>query len=320
MSKRRKIKTLPIPKNIDKVINALVSLGAGRPGKMLTLDPEDVQQIILKAKEIFMKQPNLLELNPPLNVLGDTHGDLNNLVQILELGGHPRLNNYLFLGDYADRGEYGLEVLLLLFCFKIKRPENFFLLRGNHESRSVTKRYGFEAECFQKQSPKIYRLFVAAFNCMPPAALIADQIFCMHGGISPHIQNMDQVRNMRRPTEIPDAGILADLTWADPTHQIEGWAPNAGRGGISFVFGKKALREFMAKHKLSLIIRAHQVVEDGYLFFDNQRLLTLFSAPNYTNSYDNKAGILKISPRLELSIKTMKAPKAEARMIWTRLS
>lgn len=314
---RRRVKTLPTPKNIDKVITSIVRLGLAGPRKSIALDTKDVQEIVMKAREIFLSQPMLLELDAPVLVVGDIHGDLNNLVQVLEQGGHPRLNSYLFLGDYVDRGKYGLEVIILLFCFKIKRPENFFLLRGNHESLAISKRYGFQNECMQKQSAKIYKLFVATFNCMPIAALIANQIFCCHGGISFNMETLQDINKIPRPIDIPDKGLMCDLLWSDPTHQISGWG-GSGRGA-GYTFGKTALREWMKKHGVTLVARAHQVVQEGYLFFDNKNLVTLFSAPNYTNRFDNKAAVMKVDGDLTLSIKTIKPPKAQAKLIWTRL-
>jgi len=315
MSRRRKRADPGVPVNLESTISKLVQFGKKRIGTEMPKIPEaDVVAIIAKAKYIFAEQPMLLELDPPMVVLGDIHGDLQTLVQIFETGGSPRNTNYVFNGDYVDRGRYSLEVILLLFCFKILRPKNFFLLRGNHEAEMTTKQYGFEAEVFRKQSRRVYKLFLSAFNVMPVASLIADQIFTCHGGISFNMDSFDDIRKIKRPTDIPLKGLMADLTWSDPTHQIDGWAEH--RRGIGYAFGRAALTEWMEKHGVTLVIRAHQVVQDGYEFFANKRLITIFSAPNYTNHFDNKAGMVRITKDLRLSVKTLKAPKKAAALTW----
>jgi len=313
---RTKITDFPMPPNIDNTIARILYHGLKKPGASFVLDQDDVKAIVLKARQIFKEQPMLLELNAPVHVLGDTHGDLPNLVQILEMGGNPKSNNYLFLGDMADRGKFGLEVLVLLFAFKCKRPENFFLLRGNHESDAQTSRYGFKPECVRKQNRALYSLLISTFNHMPVAAIVADKIFCCHGGPSFNMESMVDIINIPRPIEIPDSGLLADLLWNDPSHDVDGWATD--RRGIGYAFGKTALREWMKKHKIELVLRAHQVVESGYEFFDSKRLCTLFSAPNYSNGYSNKAAIIKISPDLELSVKTINPPRKYTKNFWMK--
>ena len=160
----------------------------------------------VKSKEIFAEQPILLELESPLNICGDIHGQYFDLLRLFEYGGYPGYVNYLFLGDYVDRGKYSLEAISLLFAYKIKFPENFFLLRGNHESENINKIYGFYDECKKRYSIKLWKKFADTFNQLPVAAVIDDKIFCMHGGISPELKDLDQIRNIVRPTEIPEEG------------------------------------------------------------------------------------------------------------------
>jgi serine/threonine-protein phosphatase PP1 catalytic subunit len=169
------------------------------------------------------------------------------------------------LGDYVDRGKQSLETILLLLCFKIKYPENFFLLRGNHECANVTRVYGFYDECKRRTNAKTWRTFIDVFNTLPIAALVAGKIFCVHGGLSPSLHSMDDVRNIMRPTDVPEYGLLNDLLWSDPSESIAEWEEN--ERGVSYCFGKKIVNEFLLKHDLDLVCRAHMVVEGMFLFF-----------------------------------------------------
>lgn len=130
-------------------------------------------------------------------------------IRLFEYGGLPPKANYLFLGDYVDdRGKQSLETICLLLAYKIKYPENFFLLRGNHECASINRIYGFYDECKRRFNVRLWKAFTDSFNCLPVAALIDDKILCMHGGLSPELANLDQIRILPRPTAIPDTGLL----------------------------------------------------------------------------------------------------------------
>jgi serine/threonine-protein phosphatase PP1 catalytic subunit len=179
----------------------------------------------------------------------------------------------------VDRGKQSLETICLLLAYKIKYPENFFILRGNHECASINRIYGFYDECKRRYNIKLWKTFTDCFNCLPIAAIIDEKIFCMHGGLSPELASMDQIRRIMRPTDVPDTGLLCDLLWSDPDKDIVGWGENDR--GVSFTFGPDVVAAFLKRHDLDLICRAHQVVEDGYEFFAKRQLVTLFSAPNY---------------------------------------
>jgi serine/threonine-protein phosphatase PP1 catalytic subunit len=180
----------------------------------------------------------LIELEAPLKVCGilfffhfkgDVHGQYYDLLRLFEYGGFPPESNYLFLGDYVDRGSQSIETIILLFSYKIKYPENFFLLRGNHECAAINKIYGFFDECKRRYSPKLWKLFTEAFNCMPIAALIDEKIFCMHGGLSPDLDSLDLIKKINRPTDIPESGLMCDLLWSDPDESVEGKNKNKKR-------------------------------------------------------------------------------------------
>lgn len=158
---------------------------------------------------MFLSQPMLLELEAPINIWGDIHGQYQDMLRLFEKAGFPPDANYLFLGDYVDRGKQSLETICLLLAYKIKYPVNIFLLRGNHESDTVNRIYGFYDECKRRLSIKIWKTFVDIFNTMPVAAIISDKIFCCHGGLSPDLKQMDLIRKIARPTNVPDSGNIS---------------------------------------------------------------------------------------------------------------
>lgn len=251
-----------------------------------------------------MEQPILLELEAPIKICGDIHGQYYDLLRLFEYGGFPPEANYLFLGDYVDRGQQSLETICLLLAYKVKYPENFFMLRGNHECSAISRIYGFFDECKRRFSVKLWRLFVDVFNCLPLAATIDDKILCIHGGLSPEMTSLQQIRTVVRPTEVPDTGLLCDLLWADPDQDIVGWGENDR--GVSFTFGHDVVAAFLKRHDLDLIVRAHQVVEDGYEFFAGRRLVTLFSAPNYCGEFDNAGAMMTVDESLMCSFQVLR--------------
>ncbi|KAK8691656.1 hypothetical protein V6N13_075157 [Hibiscus sabdariffa] len=243
------------PTVLDDIIRRLTEVRAARQGKQVQLSETEIKLLCAASKDIFLQQPNLLELEAPIKICGDIHGQYSDLLRLFDYGGFPPDANYLFLGDYVDRGKQCLETICLLLAYKIKYPENFFLLRGNHECASINRIYGFFDE-----------------------SLIDDKILCMHGGLSPDLTNLDQVRSLSRPTVVPDTGLLCDLLWSDPDRDVKGWGMNDR--GVSYTFGEDKVSEFLTEHDLDLVCRAHQVVEDGYEFFADRQLVTIFSAPN----------------------------------------
>ncbi|KAF7293915.1 Serine/threonine-protein phosphatase [Mycena chlorophos] len=275
-----------------------------RPGKTVQLAEHEITYLCRASREVFLQQPILLELEAPIKVCGDTHGQYYDLLRLFEYGGFPPESNYLFLGDYVDRGKQSLETICLLLAYKIKYPENFFLLRGNHESASINRIYGFYDECKRRYNIKIWKCFIDCFNCFPVAAVVDDRIFAMHGGLSPDLQSMDQIRRIMRPTDIPDTGILSDLLWSDPDNTVRGWGENDR--GVSFTFGPDVVSRFLQKHNMDLIVRGHQVVEDGYEFFAKRHLVTIFSAPNYGGEFDNAGGMMSIDEDLLCSFQILR--------------
>lgn len=290
--------------DVDKVIEKLLEVRGSKPGKQVNLTENDIKGLCNKTREIFLSQPILLELEAPIKICGDIHGQYYDLLRVFEYGGFPPEANYLFLGDYVDRGKQSLETICLLLAYKIKYPENFFLLRGNHECSSINRIYGFYDECKRRYNIKLWKVFTDCFNCLPVAAIVDEKIFCMHGGLSPELTSMDQILRIMRPLEVPDQGLLCDLLWSDPDKDVQGWAEN--ERGVSYVFGPEIIAMFLKKHELDLICRAHQVVEDGYEFFAKRQLVTIFSAPNYCGEFDNSGALMSVDENLMCSFQILK--------------
>ncbi|XP_018563793.1 serine/threonine-protein phosphatase PP1-gamma catalytic subunit B isoform X1 [Anoplophora glabripennis] len=294
--------------NVDKIIMKLTSkeVRESKKTKMISLHESDIKALCMKAMSVFLAQPMLLELEAPIKVCGDIHGQFQDLLKLFGFGGFPPEANYLFLGDYVDRGKQSIETICLLLAYKIKYPENFFLLRGNHEVASVCKIYGFFDECKRRYNTKLFKTFTDVFNTLPVAAIIDDKIFCCHGGLSPDLLHIGQIRNIDRPTDIPVQGLLCDLLWSDPSPSL-GWTENDR--GVSFSFGPDVISKFLHKHDFDLICRGHQVVEDGYEFFAQRKLITIFSAPNYCGTFDNAGALMSINEDLLCSFQILTPPK-----------
>jgi len=296
---------------VDSVINKLLGVRGSKPGTYSDLNEQEIKFVCLRAREILLAQPMLLELQAPIKIVGDIHGQFHDLLRIFECGGYPPVSNYLLLGDYVDRGKQSIECAVLVLAYKIKYPENFFCLRGNHECAGISRIYGFYDECKRRFSIKLWKHFVDVFNCLPVAAIIDDKIFCVHGGLSPELTSFDQIATILRPTDIPDTGLLCDLIWSDPERNFMGWGENDR--GVSFVFGENVVGTFLNRHDLDLVVRAHQVVEDGYEFFAQRQLVTLFSAPNYCGEFDNAAAVMSVDDSLMCSFQILKPAAARQR-------
>ena len=289
---------------IESILERLLSVRGNKPGKTVDLKEEEIRFLIEQSLLIIKEQKMLVELEAPIKVCGDIHGQYYDLLRIFEHCGVPGDNTFLFLGDYVDRGKQSIETICLLLTYKIKYPTKVYLLRGNHESSVTNRIYGFYDECKRRYNVRLWRNFTELFNYLPVAALIDEKILCMHGGLSPDLKNFNSITEISRPTEIPDTGLLCDLLWSDPDKEVLDFEENDR--GVSVVFGEKIVQDFNKKNDLDLIIRAHQVVDDGYEFFAQRQLITIFSAPNYCGEFDNSAGIMIIDEALTCSLKVLR--------------
>ncbi|KAI6210060.1 Serine/threonine-protein phosphatase [Aphelenchoides besseyi] len=262
-----------------------------------------LHQLLDVARASFQKLPTLVELNAPVNICGDIHGQYNDLMRIFGSCGMPFRSRYLFLGDYVDRGLNSLEVIVFLLACKVQYPSNIVLLRGNHEV------YGFNAEIRTRyrdvaQSTALYQHFNSVFAEMPLAAVVSGKILCMHGGLSPYLNSLDDIRKIERPLTGGLKGLAQDLLWADPEAGIKGFEANKLRA-TSHVFGETAVQEKCKQLKI------HMVVEYGYAFFANRQLITIFSAARYHDDLCNYAAVVQVDERLEVSFTQLKPVEFE---------
>ncbi len=267
------------------------------------LPEEEVKDLCAKAKEIFIKEPNIPIVHCPVTVCGDIHGQYHDLLELFKVGGYTPDTNYLFLGDYVDRGCFSVESVSLLLALKLKYPNRIFLLRGNHESRQTSQMYGFYDECLKKYNNNItiWDTFMDLFDFLPLCALIENKILCLHGGLSPNIQTIEEINKLDRKQELPHDGPMSDLLWSDPEER-EGWGQSPR--GAGFVFGGDISRKFNFTNKLSMICRAHQLQQNGFQWSHENNVLTIFSAPNYCYRCGNLAAIMEIDENMKFELQT----------------
>ncbi|KAI9143471.1 Metallo-dependent phosphatase-like protein [Paraphysoderma sedebokerense] len=241
-------------------------------------------KIMVATKEIFEKLSSLVEIKVPegatLTVCGDVHGQFYDLLNIFKLNGLPSPTNmYLFNGDFVDRGSFSVEVMLTLLAFKWLYPNAFFLSRGNHETDDMNKVYGFEGEVKAKYSDTAMKVFSELFNAIPLCNVINEKIIVVHGGLfSRDDVTLDDIRKIDRFRQPGNEGLMCELLWSDPQ-------PEPGRGpskrGVGFGFGPDVTDNFLKRNGLELLIRSHEVKQEGYVIEHNGKCVTVFSAPNY---------------------------------------
>ncbi|KAL3422898.1 calcineurin-like phosphoesterase [Phlyctema vagabunda] len=268
------------------------------------LTEEQALYILEEGTKVLKKEPNLLEMDAPITVCGDVHGQYYDLMKLFEVGGDPAETRYLFLGDYVDRGYFSIECVLYLWSLKIWYPNTLWLLRGNHECRHLTDYFTFKLECKHKYSEKIYEACMDSFCALPLAAVMNKQFLCIHGGLSPELHTLDDLKTIDRFREPPTHGLMCDILWADPLEEFgqektsEFFIHNHVRG-CSYFFSYPAACNFLEKNNLLSVIRAHEAQDAGYRMYRKTRttgfpsVMTIFSAPNYLDVYNNKAAVLK---------------------------
>jgi len=270
------------------------------------LEEEQLRQVLDKVRELLVEEENVISIQSPVSVCGDVHGQFFDVITLFQTGGNLPDVRYIFLGDYVDRGYYSLETLTWLLLLKIRYPDRITLLRGNHESREVSRVYGFYEEVQTKYgSSAIWNRCQLVFDLLPLSSLIDNRYICVHGGLSPDFSQIDDIRAIPRVQEIPRTGGMTDLMWSDPAEEVDSWKYN--QRGAGWLFGQKAIDEFHRLNGTELVIRAHQLAQDGYKYQLNKRILTVWSAPNYCYRCGNAASILQLAGAKEPEFKIFEA-------------
>jgi len=272
----------------------------------------EVKDLSEKAKEILIEEANVQRVEAPITICGDVHGQFDDLMELFKVGGNCPETNYLFMGDFVDRGFNSVETFLLLLALKVRYPDRITLIRGNHESRQITQVYGFYDECMRKYgSINVWRYCTEVFDYLALAALIDNKIFCVHGGLSPSVGSIDEIRNIDRKQEVPHDGAMCDLLWSDPDAEIRGYGLSPR--GAGYLFGADVVENFNRINNIDLIARAHQLVMEGYKSMFDDTLVTVWSAPNYCYRCGNVAAILELDEHLNKSYKIFEAAPQEVR-------
>lgn len=317
------------------------------------LKESEVKLLCSKAMEILVEESNVQRIDSPVTICGDIHGQFYDLQELFKVGGDCPQTNYLFMGDFVDRGFYSVETFLLLLALKVRRrpptdtsplsrripprprppkpprprgtspdrsdprapqvryPDRIYLIRGNHESRQITQVYGFYDECLRKYgSVNVWRYCTDMFDYLSLSALVDNRILCVHGGLSPTITTVDQIRTIDRKQEVPHDGAMCDLLWSDP-EDVQGWGLSPR--GAGYLFGDDVCKQFNENNKIELIARAHQLVMEGYKWMFDEQLVTVWSAPNYCYRCGNVAAILELDENLQKNFKVFEAAPQEER-------
>ena len=294
--------------------------------KQERLTREEVMALLTKAEEVLRAEPNLPHVQAPVTVVGDIHGQYFDLANMIDLAGAAGSVKYIFLGDYVDRGDWSCEVLFYILSMKVAYPQHVTMIRGNHECDAVSSYFGFKEEVESKYGRPVFYRCLALFQCMPVGAVLdtggAGRFLCVHGGISPHVTSLEQFETINRFQEPGMNGFLCDVLWSDPIKDdfddgqhakslgdflsID-FVSNPARG-CSFRYGYSAIVKFLMTNRLVAIIRAHEVMQEGFRYHFQTvagggkgqarimpPVITVFSAPNYLGTYGNQGAFLRVS-------------------------
>lgn len=262
------------------------------------LAAEECRSLCGRVREVLEEETNCVNVRSPVTVVGDVHGQFQDLKELLRITGFPPETNFLFLGDYVDRGECSVKTVTLVFLLKVRFRERVVLLRGNHECRQITQSYGFYDECIRTYgTPLVWKTFTDVFDFLPLAALVDNRVFCPHAGLSPHIDLVEDIQQLDRFQETPLEGPMCDFMWSDPAEE-SGWG--LSQRGAGYEFGPDVSEQFNHQNGLKFIVRGHQLVMDGYQWCHDGNVVTVFSAPNYCYRCGNQAAVMEIDENLQV--------------------
>ncbi|KAA0199781.1 Serine/threonine-protein phosphatase [Fasciolopsis buskii] len=296
-------KRAAVLRNTDSMMRRLLEVEVTR-GRAAELSEKELTDLTVQVTELFLQDNACLDvdLHEPLYILGDIFGQYGDLLHIFEELGFPPQTRYLLLGNYVDRGHNSIEVLAFLFIYKMKFPNHIYMLRGNHECEFVSCQYGFLGECNKRYSKHLWRVFMNAFDCLPAVAIVENCILCVHSGLIPCLEKfsltslaklrlfiMDLIR---RPVSLTNNFLLTQLTWSEPSIDSRGWSRNPV--GLGLNFGENVVDTFCQIFDLQMVIRGHDLLEKGYEFSANDRLLTIFTAPNMSGQFHNLGALVHL--------------------------
>lgn len=291
--------------DLDRIISVIEDGGV--------VPERDFVQLLESALEVLYMESNLVQLQSPIVICGDIHGQLYDLFELFEKAGMPAEHQFLFMGDYVDRGYYSLQTFGYLLALKLKYKGRVTLLRGNHECRQVNQMYGFYVEIQATYGHAgLWTMCNEIFDMLPMAAVIDGEVFSVHGGLSPDIPTIDKIDLIERNDELPATGPFCDLTWSDPD---EGGEWRANMRGAGYLFGKKQVDEFCYLNKLKFVTRSHQVAQEGFQWFFDKKLITVWSAPNYMYRMGNRASVLRYDGNGEYELIDFDARPADKRKV-----
>lgn len=269
----------------------------------------------------------VLRVQAPIKIYGDIHGQYSDLMRFFDLFGAPCYGNtegdiesfdYLFLGDFVDRGSHSLETICLLLALKVKYPDQIHLIRGNHEDKWINNGFGFSDECAHRlgedptEDDSVFNRVNRLFEWLPLAAIIDNKIICLHGGIGSTLQSVEDIDKLQRPLEVihevstAEQQLVVDILWSDPTDSDtelgiqQNTIRDPGGTGNIVKFGPDRVQKFLQANNLSLVIRAHECVMDGFERFAGGQLITVFSATDYCGKHKNAGAVLILKKNYEL--------------------
>ncbi|KAK8891933.1 hypothetical protein M9Y10_029155 [Tritrichomonas musculus] len=263
-----------------------------KEGKEITAD--DIDSLCKISIDVLQEEDNVIHINSPLTVCGDVHGDFDNVLSIFDIFGDAPEGRYLFLGDYVDRGDKSVATAVYLLALKVKYPDDFYLIRGNHETTDTTITFGFYNEIMKTYGDfSIWKSFMEVFKFLPIGAIIDSQVFCVHGGLSSIFTKLSQLENVNRVTLNPPAGVIRDVLWSDPFDGL-GYQESPRRAGC--LWGSDISAKFVHQNNLTMIVRGHELKKGGFEVMHDNLVITVFSTPFYTGLYSEAAVLEVVSP------------------------